>query len=236
MDRDWMPTTQSIERVSGRSQEREFLMQRQGDKISDFGTYSTAETAETKKLGTHVFDISDVLRVSLSHHNYRELVVETRWIETGCPPLSLSNESPAGAGNGNFRCRDRATKSAILALSDRFEVDARHDAMARPVVAPVVDGKVLHSGATASRCVRLPDRRATRQLILPGIAVGFAPAIQEHGALGWRASCYPDPVQSLPHLRVHSDSPRHTRLCLRDEDAIGLPIYVTPVEPHRFAA
>ena len=69
MDRDWMPTTQSIERVSGRSQEREFSMQRQGDKISDFGTYSTAETAQTKKLGTHVFDNSDVLRASLSHHN-----------------------------------------------------------------------------------------------------------------------------------------------------------------------
>jgi hypothetical protein len=28
---------------------------------------------------------------------------------------SLSNESPVGARNGNFRCRDRATKSAILA-------------------------------------------------------------------------------------------------------------------------
>jgi len=42
-------------------------------------------------------------------------VVETRWIETGCPPLSLSNEFPVGARNGNFRCRDRATKSAILA-------------------------------------------------------------------------------------------------------------------------
>ena len=107
MDRDWMPTTQSIKRVSGRSQEREFSMQRQGDKISDFGTYSTAETAQTKKPGTHVFDISAVSRVSLSHHNYREWVVETRWIETGCPPLSLSNESPVGARNGNFRCRDR---------------------------------------------------------------------------------------------------------------------------------
>jgi hypothetical protein len=55
MDRDWMPTTQSIERVSGRSQEREFSMQRQGDKISDFGTYSTAGTAQTKKPGTHVY-------------------------------------------------------------------------------------------------------------------------------------------------------------------------------------
>jgi hypothetical protein len=42
-------------------------------------------------------------------------MVETKWIETGCPPLSLSNESPVGARNGNFRCRDKATKSAILA-------------------------------------------------------------------------------------------------------------------------
>ena len=75
MDRDRMPTTQSIERVSGRSQEREFSMQRQGDKINDFGTYSTAETAQTKKPGTHVLDNSDVLRASLSHHNYREWVV-----------------------------------------------------------------------------------------------------------------------------------------------------------------
>src|SRR6516164_3982091 len=86
MDRDWMPTTQSIERVSGRSQGRKFSMQRQGDNISDFGTYSTAGTAQTKKPGTHVFDISAVVRVSLSHHNYREWVVETEEIEAGCPP------------------------------------------------------------------------------------------------------------------------------------------------------
>jgi hypothetical protein len=81
MDRDWMPTTQSIERVSGRSQEREFSMQRQGDKISDFGTFSTAETVQTKKQGTQVFDNSDVLRVSPSHHNYREWLIETVDIE-----------------------------------------------------------------------------------------------------------------------------------------------------------
>src|SRR5262249_32169275 len=88
MDRDWMPTTQSIERVSGRSQEREFSMQRQGDKISLIRKYSTAETAQTKRPGTHVFDISAVSRVSLSHHNYREWLVGTQQIETGCPPPS----------------------------------------------------------------------------------------------------------------------------------------------------
>src|SRR6516165_5544649 len=35
-----------------------------------------------------------------------DCVVETRWIETECPPPSLSNESPVGARSGNFQCRD----------------------------------------------------------------------------------------------------------------------------------
>jgi hypothetical protein len=92
MDRDWMRTTQSIERVSGQRQEREFSMQRQGDKIDLFRTHSPAETAQTKKPATHVFDISAELRVSLTHHNYRVWVVEAVRIEltrryegVGCP-------------------------------------------------------------------------------------------------------------------------------------------------------
>ena len=76
------------EPVSNLSQEREFSVQRQGDKISDFGTYSTAETAQTKKPGTHVFDNSDVLQASLSHHNYREWVVGTTGIEPVTPTMS----------------------------------------------------------------------------------------------------------------------------------------------------
>jgi hypothetical protein len=42
-------------------------------------------------------------------------MLQTRCIETACPPLSLSNESPVRARNGNFRCRDRATNSTYLA-------------------------------------------------------------------------------------------------------------------------
>jgi hypothetical protein len=48
MDRDWMPTTQSIERVSSQSQEREFSMRRQGDKIGQFDAASRVETAQAK--------------------------------------------------------------------------------------------------------------------------------------------------------------------------------------------
>jgi hypothetical protein len=87
------------EPVSNLSQEREFSVQRQGDKISDFGTYSTAETAQTKKPGTHVFDNSDVLRASLSHHNYREWVVGTTGIEPVTP--TMSTQCVDGNYNGN---------------------------------------------------------------------------------------------------------------------------------------
>ena len=55
------------------SQEREFSMQRQGDKISDFGTYSTAETALTKNQG----------RMSLTSRTYCECLFHTTTTESG---------------------------------------------------------------------------------------------------------------------------------------------------------
>jgi hypothetical protein len=81
-------------------------MQRQGDKISDFGTYSTAETAQTKKLGTHVFDNSDVLRVSLSHQNYREWVVADA---VASEPVSLL----FGKNQRLFRTKQRASVKLV---------------------------------------------------------------------------------------------------------------------------
>ena len=77
-------------------------MQRQGDKISDFGTYSTAETAQTKKPGTHVFDNSDVLRVSISHHNYSEWVVETIWTKLAAPHTVIETSLRNSSQERNF--------------------------------------------------------------------------------------------------------------------------------------
>src|SRR6516162_4416585 len=62
MDRDWMPNIQSIERVSGRSQEREFSMQRQGDKISDLTRIQQQRLRKPKNQG----------RMSLTSRPYRE--------------------------------------------------------------------------------------------------------------------------------------------------------------------
>jgi hypothetical protein len=63
-------TSQSkSEPVSDQSQEREFPSQRRANEVSEFGRYLSAETMPTEDPGVHVFDISAVLQVSLSHHN-----------------------------------------------------------------------------------------------------------------------------------------------------------------------
>ena len=62
----------------------------------EIGDYHTREMAAK----TAFLLASYQLRVS------EDCLVETRWIETECPPLSLSNESPVRARNGNFQCRD----------------------------------------------------------------------------------------------------------------------------------
>ena len=73
MDRDWMPTTQSIERVSGQSQEREFSMQRQGDKIGQFDAASRLEPASR----------INQARMSLTPRPYRECLFHTTTTESG---------------------------------------------------------------------------------------------------------------------------------------------------------
>ena len=114
-------------------------MQRQGDKISDFGTYSTAETAQTKKPGTHVFDNSDVLRVSLSHHNYREWVVETKGIETGCPPHSHRTGLETESGTEIFDAEIERRNRPICRVSvngDRAMAIRRHANSTRKPMKP----------------------------------------------------------------------------------------------------
>ena len=93
MDRNWLPTTQSSKRVSKLSQEREFSRQRLSDETGLFAASLSAETMQFRELGAHVFDISAVVRVFYLSHNFNEWVVETVWIETGCPPPSHRNES-----------------------------------------------------------------------------------------------------------------------------------------------
>ena len=87
MDRDWMPTTQSIERVSGRSQEQKFSMQRQGDKSAILARIQQQRLRKPKNQG----------RMSLTSRPYRECLFHTR------RQAGLDSQRPEASGFGrNF--------------------------------------------------------------------------------------------------------------------------------------
>jgi hypothetical protein len=70
------------------SQERNFLLQRQDGKMGSFAAIAGAETALTKQIDRHVFEIAELLRVSLRLHNLRVWVVGTTGIEPVTPTMS----------------------------------------------------------------------------------------------------------------------------------------------------
>ena len=87
-------------------------MQRPGAEMASFAAIAGAETAPTREFGRHVFDITALLRVSITLYNYRVCVVETIWIELPAPHAGIEPVSETRARNGIFCCRDRAAKWA----------------------------------------------------------------------------------------------------------------------------
>ena len=80
--------------------------------MASFAAIAGAETAPTREFGRHVFDITALLRVSVTLYNYRVCVVETIWIELPAPHAGIEPVSEARVRNGIFCCRDRAAKWA----------------------------------------------------------------------------------------------------------------------------
>ena len=61
------------------------MLQRPGGEMGSFGSIAGAETALTRELDRHVFEIAALLRVSLTLYNYRVWVVETVGFELATP-------------------------------------------------------------------------------------------------------------------------------------------------------
>ena len=131
---------------------------------------------------------------------------------------------------------DHAQGPPAAFLPDGFEIDARHDAPASPVVAPIMDTKISDTCAFAGRSVRFLDRRAAWQAILARIGIGFAnPVLEDASHLGATALDV-KPMQLLPDPRMHGDGARFTVLGFRkDEQRIRTPIDMDPVKPKGFA-
>src|ERR1700730_1691189 len=84
-------------------------------------------------------------------------------------------------------------------LADGFEIDARHDAPARPVVAPIMDSEITDPCSFAGRSVRFLDWRAAGEAILAGVGIGLANPVQENAPLLRPTAVDIKPMQLLPH-------------------------------------
>ena len=87
-------------------------MQRPGAEMALFAAIAGAETAPTREFGRHVFDITELLRVSIAIYNYRVCVVEMIWTKLPAPYAGIEPVSGSRVRNGIFCCRDRAAKWA----------------------------------------------------------------------------------------------------------------------------
>src|ERR1700730_12874543 len=100
----------------------------------------------------------------------------------------------------------------------RFKVDSGHDALARPMVAPVVHMKIGDAGAAAGRGVSLLDRTSAWNFVLTWIGVGNAELGKEHSAFFRRSARHPQTMQCRPRVLVHGHGTRFAGLALGNED------------------
>jgi hypothetical protein len=71
-------------------------MQRPAAEMASFAAIAGAETALTREFGGYVFDIAELLRVSITTYNYRVWVVDTIGIEP-VTPCDLTRQKSVGA-------------------------------------------------------------------------------------------------------------------------------------------
>ena len=79
---------------------------------------------------------------------------------------------------------DHAQRFPAAHVHDGDEVDPRHHAMGRPVVAPVMDGEILYLGMPTGGGVLVLDRVAAGDLRLARVLIGFAEPVEEDMPLG----------------------------------------------------
>jgi hypothetical protein len=87
-------------------------MQRPAPEMASFAAISGAETALISEYGGHVFDIAELLRVSIAIYNYRVCVVGLVRIKLAAPHAVIEPVSETRVRNGIFCCRDRTAKWA----------------------------------------------------------------------------------------------------------------------------
>lgn len=118
---------------------------------------------------------------------------------------------------------------------DGLDVDwaIGHDAMAGPMVPPVVDPEVLDAGAPARGLVRLGNRVAAGQLVVSGVGVGLAEPVTEHVAGVGASLPFPQFDERVEHSRLHRHRPGLAVLGPVEVDGLRSEIDVLPCQLQR---
>ena len=87
---------------------------------------------------------------------------------------------------------DHAQRFPASHIHDGDEVDPRHDAVGRPMMAPVMDGEILYLRAPARSGVLVLDRVAAGNGNLAGVLIGPAESVEEDMPFGWPLPLLPE--------------------------------------------
>lgn len=132
------------------------------------------------------------------------------WVALSAPDVGSQTWFVAGLGGIVMiwgRVRNLLAACVIVAgvgatpaaghVHDGDEIDPRHHAMGRPVMAPVMDREILYPRALAGGGVLVLDRVAAGDFGLAGVLIGFAEPIGEDMALERPSTLFPDGAEAM---------------------------------------
>jgi len=102
---------------------------------------------------------------------------------------------------------DHAQRLPASHVHDGDEVDPCHDAVGRPVMAPVVDGEILYLRPLARGGMLVLDRVAAGDGSLASVLIGFAESIEENMSRCWLTPLLPDGMQDVQDAGMHRNGP-----------------------------
>lgn len=103
-------------------------------------------------------------------------------------------------------------------VHDGDEIYPGHDAVGRPVMAPVMDGEILYPRTLAGGGVLVLDRIAAGNFGLARVLIGLAEAVKEDMPLCRLPPLFPDRTQDVHDARVHRHGPDDRVLAVVEPD------------------
>ena len=121
---------------------------------------------------------------------------------------------------------DHPQRLPAALLADGFEINSAHDALASPVMPPIVHTKVGDLSPVTSRLMGSPDWAAARELVLTRVCIGPTEPVKEYPPFGRRACAGPKAMQGSSHPVMQRDRARFPTFGFSHEQGIRGPVDV----------